>query len=42
MENLENSWNLKMVISRPGKVIEKNVIPKVWELMEMLLYPYVH
>jgi len=23
MENLEKSWNLKMVISRPGKVMEK-------------------
>jgi len=24
MENLEKSWNFKMVISRPGKVMEKN------------------
>jgi len=23
MENLEKSWNFKMVISRPGKVLEK-------------------
>jgi len=23
MENLERSWNFKMVISRPGKVMEK-------------------
>jgi len=23
MENLENSWNFKKVISRPGKVMEK-------------------
>jgi len=23
MENLEKSWNFKMVISRPGKVMEK-------------------
>jgi len=25
MENLEKSWNFKMVISRPGEVMEKNV-----------------
>jgi len=25
MENLEKSWNFKMVISRPGKVMEKNL-----------------
>jgi len=31
MENLEKSWILKMVISRPGKVLEKNLIPKVLE-----------
>jgi len=31
MENLEKSWNFKMVISRPGKVIEKSKIPKVLE-----------
>jgi len=30
MENLEKSWNCKMVISRPEKVLEKN-IPKVLE-----------
>ena len=24
MKNLEKSWNFKMVISRPGKVLEKN------------------
>jgi len=24
MENLEKSWNFKMVISRPGKVMEKS------------------
>jgi len=23
MENLEKSWNIKMFISRPGKVLEK-------------------
>jgi len=26
MENLEKSWNFKMVISRPGKVMEKTQI----------------
>ena len=31
MKNLEKSWNFKMVISRPGKVLEKNKIPKVLE-----------
>jgi len=31
MENLEKSWDFKMVISRPGKVLEENVIPKVFE-----------
>jgi len=31
MENLEKSWNFEMVISRPGKVMEKNVIRKVLE-----------
>jgi len=32
MENLEKSWHFKMVISRPGKVLEKrNKIPKVLE-----------
>jgi len=25
MENLEKSWNFEMVISRPGKVMEKNL-----------------
>jgi len=34
MENLEKSWNLKKVISRPGKVPEKN--PKSFrKVMEM-------
>jgi len=31
MENLEKSWKFKMLISRPGKELEKNVIPKVLE-----------
>jgi len=25
MENLEKAWNFKMVISRPGKVMEKKL-----------------
>jgi len=29
MENLEKSWNFKMVITRPGKVMEKTEIIKV-------------
>jgi len=28
MENLEQSWNLKTVIYRPGKVLEKKIISK--------------
>jgi len=36
MENLEKSWNFKMVISRLG-------IMKVFgKVMEMLLYSHVH
>jgi len=31
MENLEKSWNFKMVISRLGKVMEKTKIIKVLE-----------
>jgi len=31
MENLEKLWNLKMVISRSGKVMEKTEIIKVLE-----------
>jgi len=31
MENLEKSWNFKMVISWPGKVMEKTQILKVLE-----------
>jgi len=38
MENLENSWNFKMVISRPGKVMEKNLNHKSFgKIMEMLV-----
>jgi len=32
MENLEKSWNFKMVISRPGEVMEKTYIIKVMEM----------
>jgi len=43
MENLEKSWNLKMVISRPGKVLEKKCNPKSFgKVMKMLLYSYVN
>jgi len=31
MENLEKSWDFKMVISRPGKVLVKKIIPKALE-----------
>jgi len=31
MENLEKSWNFKMVISRSGKVMEKNLNHKSFE-----------
>jgi len=31
MGNLEKSWNFKMVISRPGKVMERTEIIKVLE-----------
>jgi len=31
MENLEKSWNFKMVISRRGKVMENVLIPNVLE-----------
>jgi len=31
MENLEKSWNFKMVISRSGKVMGKTLIIKVLE-----------
>jgi len=37
MENLEKSWNFKMVISRPGKVMEKNLNHKSFEkVLDML------
>jgi len=32
MGNLEKTWNFKMFISRPGKVIENNEIPKVMKM----------
>jgi len=31
MENLEKSWHFKIVISRPGKVMEKNLNHKFWK-----------
>jgi len=40
MENLEKSWNFKMVISRPGKVMEKYLNHKRFgKVMEMC---YIH
>jgi len=40
MENLEKSCNFKMVISRPGKVMEKNLNHKSFEkVIEMC---YIH
>jgi len=39
VENLQKSWNFKVVISRPGKVLEGKKIPKV---LEMLFYSCVH
>jgi len=39
MENLEKSWNFKMVVSRPGKVMEKNLNHKSFgKVMEMCCY----
>jgi len=39
MENLEKSWNFKMVISRPGKVTEKNFNHKSFgKVKKMLIY----
>jgi len=40
MENLEKSWNFKMVISRPGKVMEKTEIKKVWEMCYNHMFIY--
>jgi len=43
MENLEKSWNIKMVISRLGKALKKYLISKRFEkVMENVLYSYVH
>jgi len=41
-ENLETSWNLLMVISRPGKVQKKKKSPTFWKSRVHLLYSYVH
>jgi len=40
MENLEKSWNFKMVISRPGKVLERIEITKVTE--KSWTFFYIH
>jgi len=40
MENLGKSWNFKMVISRPGKVMEKTF--KFWKSHGNLLKSHVH
>jgi len=40
MENLEKSWNLKMVISRPGKVFEKQCNPN--SLVKAMDICYIH
>jgi len=39
MENLEKSWNFKMVISWPGKVLEIYVFKSLRKVMEMC---YIH
>jgi len=44
MENLEKSWHFKMVISRPGKVMEKNLnhksFGKVMEICDNHMFIY--
>jgi len=43
MENLEKSRHFKIVISRPGKVLEKKNYSKSFgKVLEVLLYLYVH
>jgi len=41
MENLEKSRNFKMVISRPGKVMEKNLNHKSFEKVMELCYNHM-
>jgi len=42
MLNLGKSWNFKMVISRPGKVLKKCFAQMFWKNHENVLYSYVH
>jgi len=43
MENLEKSWNFKIVISRPEKVMEKNINHNSFgKVTEYLLSSHVH
>jgi len=43
MENLEKSWNFKLVISRPGKVMEKNLNHKSFEkVMEICYHVFIY
>jgi len=41
MENLEKSWNFKMVISRPGKVMEQILIIKVFGKVMEICYNHM-
>jgi len=43
MENLEKSWNFKMVISRPGKVMKKNLNHKSFaEVLEICYHMFIY
>jgi len=43
MENLEKSWNFKIFISRPGKVMEKNINDtSLGKVMEMCYHILIH
>jgi len=43
MENLEKSWNFKMVISRPSEVMEKILNHKSFgKVMEMLVHMFIY
>jgi len=43
MENLEKSWNYKIVISRPVRVLEKKGNPKSFaKVMEMCLHSFIY
>jgi len=41
MENLEKSWNFKMVISRPEKVLERNLNHKSFEKVMEICYSHM-